>query len=206
MAKGIISVKPSAGAPKGKIVVTDGKSSTGSTTQTIEIGTEVDYTRSVNESVGDTVEFIFDPALGAVITNVVATGGKVIGNSGDKLVVAANEVVIITGTQDGKVNVNGGNLILAAGAKVTSKIESATPGSYIISNGALVSAKIEITGASYVSIKKTTVEGKVGTDGTIYTTVRDCTIEGSLEVINTGDCHCSNNQVDGNTNTPNNIP
>jgi hypothetical protein len=217
MARGIITAKPSTAVPKGKISVTDGKSSSGgpgsdpstpgaTTTAVVEVGSEVDYSRATSENVGDVVDFTTDSSGQVVINSIVATGGKVIGNTNEKLTVAAGEVVVVTGTVDGKVTVNGGTIVITSAAKILSKLESTTANSYIIANGTTISAKVEISGASFVSLKNTKVEGKVTTDGTIYTAVRNCVIEGSLDVTNTSDCHCSGNTVDGNTNTPNNQP
>jgi cytoskeletal protein CcmA (bactofilin family) len=135
----------------------------------------------------------------------VVTAGKVINGSADSIVVSGSTPILITGTIDGKVTVSGGIAIISA-AQLSSKLESSTANSYILAIGSTISGKVELTGASYLSLRSSTIEGKVSSDGSIYTTVRKCEIEGSLEVINTSDCHCSDNTVDGQTNTPNNLP
>jgi cytoskeletal protein CcmA (bactofilin family) len=133
------------------------------------------------------------------------TAGKVINGSADSIVVSGSVPTLITGTVDGKVTVDGG-IALVSAAQLNSKLESSTANSYLLVIDSTISAKVELTGASYLSLRNTTIEGKVSSDGSVYTTVRKCQIEGSLEVINTNDCHCSDNSVDGQTNTPNNLP
>ena len=211
MARGIVTSKPTGGTTgntAGRIIISDTKSVAASTSGgaavTYELGSEVQFLKDFPANVGDLVDFSTDPT-GQVYINSVVAAGKVINGSTDSVVVSGSAPVLITGTIDGKVTVSGGIALISA-AQLNSKLESSTVNSYLLAIDSTVSGKVELTGASYLSLRNTTIEGKVSSDGSIYTTVRKCQIEGSLEVINTNDCHCSDNTVDGQTNTPNNLP
>ena len=212
MAKGILVKKPNigSGSTMGKISVTDGGGSADPTSPPVEIGTTVEFRNPVTANgedvnVGNLVEFETD-ANGETVVLSVLDKGTVITNSNEKVDVAAGTNVLINGTVDGKVTVNGGTLVVADGSKILSKIESAVANSTIVVSGSNVAAKIDFSGASSLSVQNCTIEGKVTSDGSLYTTIRNCVIEGSLDVINTQECHCSGNTVEGKTNTPNNKP
>jgi hypothetical protein len=213
MARGIITTKPTGAGgtgtvTAGRIIVSDTKSvtpsSTGATASTYELGSEVQFLKDFPANVGDLVDFSTD-TTGQVYINSVVTAGKVINGSEDTIVVSGAAPVLITGTIDAKVTVSGGIAIISA-AQLGSKLESSTANSYLLVVNSTISGKVDLSGASFLSLRNTTIEGKVSSDGSVYTTVRNCEIEGSLEVTNTNDCHCSGNTVDGQTNTPNNLP
>jgi cytoskeletal protein CcmA (bactofilin family) len=212
MARGIVTSKPTGGTTgntAGRIITTDTKSisssdASGAATASYELGSEVEFLKDTTANVGDLVDFSADSS-GQVFVNSVVTAGKVINGSTDNIVVSGAAPILITGTVDGKVTVSGGIAVIDS-AKLSGKLESADGKSYILTVDSTISGKVEITGASYLSLKNSTIEGKVSSDGSLYTTVRKCEIEGSLEVINTVECHCSDNSVDGKTNTPNNQP
>jgi cytoskeletal protein CcmA (bactofilin family) len=219
MARGIITTKPTGGSTgatvAGRIIVTDTKSvdsgglgssaGVGTTlSASYELGSEVQFLKDTAANVGDLVDFSTD-STGQVYVNSVVTAGKVINGSSDGVVISGSTPVLITGTIDGKVTVSGGIAIISS-AQLNSKLESSTANSYVLAVDSTISGKVELTEASYLSLKNVTVEGKVSSDGSLYTTIRKCSIEGSLDVINTSECHCSDNNVDGKTNTPNNQP
>jgi hypothetical protein len=215
MARGIITTKPTGAGgtgatTAGKIIVTEGTvashDGTGDATPAalaLETGSTISYPSGTTEKEGDLVDFSIDAASGTAKINSVVKTGTLITNSTENIIVSAGQSVVIAGTVEGKVTVNGGILAIAEKSKIGGKLESSTAGSYIFANSAIISAKVEIIGASYVSLQGTTIEAKVTSDGTNYTSVKDCIINGSLDVINSADCKCSGNTVDGKTNTPN---
>ena len=206
MARGIITIKPgTGGTTAGKIMVTDGAGSADGTTPSLSLGIGVNFTESTTANVGDLVSFDLN-STGLASKIVLAIQGKLINNSGENVLVSSGQHVAISGTIDGKVTVAGGVLAVLEKTKVGGRLESSTDNSFIFSNGADIAAKVEFSGAGYLFLENTIVEGKVSSDGSVYTMVKKCTINGSLEVINTVDCHCNDNTVDGKTNTPNNKP
>jgi hypothetical protein len=209
MARGIITAKPSIGstgaASPGKIIVTDGgagTSSAGALAAALPIGSIVDYFKPTTEKEADLVDFTMDPTGQAVITSVAKTG-KVISSLDGTLDVNSGEIVLVVGNVDGRVTVNSGTVVMTDKAKIGGKVSSTTANSYIFADGSSISAKVEVTGAGYLSLQGVTIDGKVSSDGTVFTSVTNCIVNGNLDVINAGTCSCSGNTVDGKTNTPN---
>ncbi len=202
MARGIIITKPSNSLPHGRLIVSDGTDGSGRTATAAEIGSSLSYTEISKGEPGDIVEFIINDKGEATTINVLKTGKFLTGTVTENIIVAAGESVLVSALVDGKVIVNGGTITILERSKIGGKIESTVANSYIFVNNAIVDAKVEITGGSYLSLQNSTIEGKVSSNGSVFSSVVGCIINGSLEVINAKTCKCSDNRVDGSTNTP----
>lgn len=204
MAKGIITTKPSGSVGTGKITVTNSSSSSGSSTAAaMEPGSTVDYSSSTASNLGDIVDFTIDASGMATNIKTIQAGTVITGVLNNDLTVAAGESVLLNGTIDGKVSINGGSFVAINKSKIGGKMDSKTAGSCVFVYDSVVDGKIDVSGASEFVLQNTIVEGKVNSDGNIFASVTSSTIKGNLDVTNATTCKTSGNTVDGKINTPN---
>ncbi len=216
MARGIIVAKPAGGTTAGRILITDTSSSATSSTGTatsgttsatpaLTLGSYVSFNEDTTAKVSDIVDFTFDATGAAAKLTLVKSGTIVTGTYTDNIVVAAGQAVLINGAAnfDGKITVNGGILIVIENTHAEGKIESASPGSFVMIDGCTIEGKVEVTGTGTMIIQNTTVEGKISSNGNIYASVTGSTIKGKIEILNATSCFNSGNTIAGESNTPN---
>ncbi len=144
------------------------------------------------------------PAETANITALDSAGQVITANQSGTINVGAGKSVVIKGaiTIDGKINVNGGTLLVLDGVTIDGKIEGSNNGCIGVYNNVKVDGKVETSGAKCLVVSASNVDGKLSSNNDAFVRICNNTIKGKLEVKNPGNCKAGGNNVDGDTDLP----
>ena len=149
-------------------------------------------------------------STGSLQGNVTVNGGVLVmlgGSANGNISIGANSSIIcsenavVTGGSF-KITGGGANSVVAIISSTVNGSFSSTGITYTSLKGSSINGKIESNGGNILFIRGCEVEGKVEVDGNAFASITDCIINGNLEIVNTVECHTSNNTVSGTVNTP----
>jgi hypothetical protein len=165
-------------------------------------GESVNFTEAYAGNVGDIVDFQLD-ANGATGLATVSAGTVLTGPQNGKINVGANQSALIKGANvDGKISLSGGGtIVISDKTSLEGKIEASGASTLIICAGVTIEGKIQTTGLKMFVLKGSTTEGKVISTGDTYVSISGNTIKGDLEVANAATCNipAGSNNVSGKT-------
>jgi hypothetical protein len=207
MARGIVASKPGGmgGSASGRLIVSQDAGAPAAGIPPMDAGTNVQFIEVIKANVGDIVDFNVGADGMASNITLIKTGTLISGSYQDNITVAAGESILIgsTANVEGTILLNGGLLTITDSSYVSGKIESSIDGSYMfVDNACTIEGKVEMTGASTMSIKNSTIEGKISSMNNTFAAVQGCTVNGKLEVLNAVTCKTFGNTVLGQVNTP----